>query len=264
MSSWIRLNIDWDDSEWVFEMSGLSRLSWITLLCHTRKTGTKGRTKRLSYTVAAKRWGVGANDVEKMEQAALADGALLIEDDEWVIVNWNVYQKVDTTNAKRQARFKESRKVTAVTALPTVTLARDPDPDPDPDSSGSTGEAGAPPAKKAAKNNPKIEGNVAKAIAHLNAVAGRKFTATGGQAPPARARLKEGATIEQLNLVTDHRAAMWLNDGRMSPYVRPETVFARSHWESYLFEAEKWHAEGRKPIDQNGQTRPEELPIDHL
>jgi len=62
-----------------------------------------------------------------------------------------------------------------------------------------------------------------------------------------RARLAAGATVEQLVLVAEHRQALWGSDPAMRAYVRPETVHAAGHWDSYLEAAEAWAAAGRPP-----------------
>ena len=51
------------------------------------------------------------------------------------------------------------------------------------------------------------------------------------------ARLKEGFVIDNFKRVIDIKASQWLKDPKMRGYLRPETLFAASHFESYLNEA---------------------------
>lgn len=53
------------------------------------------------------------------------------------------------------------------------------------------------------------------------------------------ARLKEGATIEDFMLVIDIKSSQWMGDKKMEAYLRPETLFAAAHFESYLNEAKR-------------------------
>jgi len=93
---WIRLNIDFDDSPWLFVLSAESQLAWIKLLCHIKRDGSNGRCKALSPIVAGKKWGVGDEAVTKLLQAAVTDGALSIEDGYWTLVNWSKFQQFFT------------------------------------------------------------------------------------------------------------------------------------------------------------------------
>ena len=53
------------------------------------------------------------------------------------------------------------------------------------------------------------------------------------------ARIKEGATIEDFMLVIDIKSSQWMGDKKMEAFLRPETLFAPSHFESYLNEAKR-------------------------
>lgn len=50
-------------------------------------------------------------------------------------------------------------------------------------------------------------------------------------------RLSENFTVKDFKKVIDIKSDQWLNDKKMSAYLRPETLFAASHFESYLNEA---------------------------
>lgn len=74
-------------------------------------------------------------------------------------------------------------------------------------------------------------------IDHLNAVIGAKYT-THNKATNKmiKARLQEGHTVDDFITVIDKKYAQWGKDPKMSPYLRPETLFCASHFESYLNE----------------------------
>lgn len=91
---------------------------------------------------------------------------------------------------------------------------------------------------------------------YLNLVAGKKFDPDGSQGKFARARLKAGASVEQLCLVVDHRVSLWLRDDKMRAYLRPETLWCQQHWEDYLPEAVDWDGKGRpEPVAKNGKPQ---------
>lgn len=46
-------------------------------------------------------------------------------------------------------------------------------------------------------------------------------------------------TVEDFKLVIDIKSSQWMGDPKMEAYLRPETLFAPSHFESYLNEAKR-------------------------
>jgi uncharacterized phage protein (TIGR02220 family)/predicted phage replisome organizer len=58
-------------------------------------------------------------------------------------------------------------------------------------------------------------------------------------------RLSEHFTVDDFKLVIDIKSSQWMGDKKMSAYLRPETLFAASHFESYLNEARQ--TETKKP-----------------
>ena len=84
--------------------------------------------------------------------------------------------------------------------------------------------------------NPDIE-SVKEIIDYLNSAIGTRYT-TRSKSTNAKikARLKEGHTIDDFKTVIDNKSAQWKNDAKMRTYLRPETLFAAEHFESYLNE----------------------------
>lgn len=76
---------------------------------------------------------------------------------------------------------------------------------------------------------------VAEIVAYLNAVTGKHFLPkTEGTAKFIRARLAEGRTVADFRKVIDTKAADWLTVPSMEPFLRPDTLFRPSNFESYL------------------------------
>lgn len=91
--------------------------------------------------------------------------------------------------------------------------------------------------------------DVTEIIDYLNAVLGTRYTKCRSTVDKIKARLKEGHTVDDFKTVIDKKHAEWGNDAKMSKYLRPETLFNASHFESYLNEpakqtlANKWGIE---------------------
>jgi phage replication O-like protein O len=70
-------------------------------------------------------------------------------------------------------------------------------------------------------------------IAYLNDRAGRKFEAVPANTKLILARIKEGATVDQLKAVVDAKVGEWLNDPKMDQYLRPATLFNAEKFGQY-------------------------------
>jgi len=90
---------------------------------------------------------------------------------------------------------------------------------------------------------------VRKVIQYLNQILGTKYTDKNkSTCEKIRARFAEGHTLEDFMTVIDKKYEQWGRDPKMSKFLRPETLFCASHFESYLNEigakpqslAEKW------------------------
>lgn len=74
-------------------------------------------------------------------------------------------------------------------------------------------------------------------IDYLNEKSGKKFKhTTKATQTVINGRLREGFTIDDFKKVIDLKTAQWKQDEKMSAYLRPETLFAAKHFESYLNE----------------------------
>lgn len=73
-------------------------------------------------------------------------------------------------------------------------------------------------------------------IADLNTITGKRFSFTAKATQRLiRARFDEGRTLEDFKKVHRNKAA-WKDDPKFCAYLRPETLYAASHFESYLNE----------------------------
>lgn len=72
---------------------------------------------------------------------------------------------------------------------------------------------------------------------HLNKVTGKGYRGVEAHKRLIRARMNEGHTLEDFKSVIDFKFAQWKDNEEMVGYARPDTLFAASHFDSYLQEA---------------------------
>lgn len=78
---------------------------------------------------------------------------------------------------------------------------------------------------------------VSRVIDYLNRVLGTRYSPKSKSTrEKISARIKEGHTFEDFQIVIDKKYKQWGNDPKMAKYLRPETLFNASHFESYLNE----------------------------
>jgi len=83
---------------------------------------------------------------------------------------------------------------------------------------------------------------------HLNDVTERTGVARFTSAKSIKERIKDGARLEDLLLVTDFCHAMWWGDRKMETYIRPKTLFGKENFPEYLVRGRKWDADGRPSL----------------
>ncbi len=110
-NSWIRLDVLWDKSEWLNALDGTAAGCWPRLLCWVKTNGRVGRCKRPALTVLAREWRVPVESVEAFEAAAIKDGALQVDDGDWVVSGWDDFQDGAAIQAReRMRRMRERRR----------------------------------------------------------------------------------------------------------------------------------------------------------
>lgn len=97
-----------------------------------------------------------------------------------------------------------------------------------------------------------VSSEAKEVLAHFNAVADRRYQAKPTALQNINARLADGYSVADLQLVVDFKTAHWAADLKMSEYLRPMTVFAPQKFESYLAAAKRWNSIGR-PRCVNGE-----------
>ncbi len=79
------------------------------------------------------------------------------------------------------------------------------------------------------------ESIISEVIQYLCEKSGKKFSLkTEATRKFIRARISEGATLEQFKAAVDNQCAQWLTDPKNNKYLRPETLFNASKFEGYV------------------------------
>lgn len=82
---------------------------------------------------------------------------------------------------------------------------------------------------------PDLMPSVNEIVSYLNEKAGTKYRPySRATAELIKGRLEERYTVDDFKKVIDNMTAQWKGDPKMEQYLRPETLFKRSHFESYL------------------------------
>ncbi|RXX51428.1 transcriptional regulator [Enterobacter cloacae] len=99
-----------------------------------------------------------------------------------------------------------------------------------------------------------ITDNAILVLTHLNKVSGSRYQKSKTSLENIRARLREGYSVHDLQLVIDLKHEHWSGNDEQYQYMRPETLFGPKKFESYLQSATRWESKGRpKRQDWEGQ-----------
>lgn len=106
-----------------------------------------------------------------------------------------------------------------------------------------------------------------EAVLHyLNEKTGRDLRRVDGNLGPISARLSEsGVTLDGVKMMIDRQCARWKTDAKMSEYLRPETLFGKTKFDSYYSARElpvnQSENNGRKNVDHNQTQEHLEAPL---
>ncbi|HBB4487001.1 TPA: conserved phage C-terminal domain-containing protein [Citrobacter freundii] len=93
-------------------------------------------------------------------------------------------------------------------------------------------------------------------LSHLNQISGSRYQKSKTSLENIRARLREGYSVADLQLVIDLKHEHWHENDEQYQYMRPETLFGPKKFESYLQSATRWEQKGRpKRADWGAKKR---------
>lgn len=88
--------------------------------------------------------------------------------------------------------------------------------------------------KEKEKEEHELDKKVGEVIDYLNLKAGTNYSNKGKSASHIAARLKDGAKVSECFYVIDCKCSEWLDDPKMSKYLRPSTLFNSEKFECYV------------------------------
>ena len=84
---------------------------------------------------------------------------------------------------------------------------------------------------KSGEKEKEVKELIERTIKYLNLKSNGSYTAKNkAHASCIRARINDGATKDQLKLCIDNQCREWLENPKMRPYLRPETLFSNKFW----------------------------------
>ena len=86
------------------------------------------------------------------------------------------------------------------------------------------------------KKNQALRLEAREVLTFLNEKTGRSFRFVDTNLRLIEARLRSGASVADCKGVVARKVREWKNDAKMSAFLRPETLFSASKFESYLGE----------------------------
>ena len=93
-------------------------------------------------------------------------------------------------------------------------------------------------------------------LSHLNQISGSRYQKSKTSLENIRARLREGYSVADLQLVIDLKHEHLHENDEQYQYMRPETLFGPKKFESYLQSATRWDQKGRpKRADWGAKKR---------
>lgn len=121
----------------------------------------------------------------------------------------------------------------------------------------------APESEKptAAEKSERFMAEYREIIGYLNEKTGKHYSARSrANQEHMSARLKEGRTVEDFKRVIDIKCFQWLDDPKMSQYLRPETLFS-GKFDRYLNEEFKVTRKGPNGWEYTVTDEPDELDL---
>ncbi|MCP1629648.1 putative phage protein (TIGR02220 family) [Citrobacter amalonaticus] len=100
-----------------------------------------------------------------------------------------------------------------------------------------------------------ITDNAILVLTHLNQVSGSRYQKSKTSLENIRARLREGYSVADLQLVIDLKHEHWHGNDEQYQYMRPETLFGPKKFEGYLQSATRWESRGRPAREDWNKTK---------
>lgn len=223
MSGWIKLHRSMR-THWIYNEKPFSKFqAWMDILLSANHKDNKFvlgtellEVERGSFITSElklmERWGWSKTKVRSFLELLENDKMIIKLSDRkkttLTIVNYDVYQDRETTERPQENHEKTIKK-------------------PIKDTNKNDKK------EKNEKNDKELYISI---VEYLNSKTNKNFKSTSKTTQNIiNARINEGFTIDDFKKVIDHKTTSWINDVKMSEYLRPQTLFG-TKFESYLNE----------------------------
>lgn len=230
---WIKLATGLPDNKKIKQIRLLPNgdtiaLMWVFLMCLAGETNDEGMVyfmPEIPYTdeMLAEQFKIDVNTVRLGLATFQRFGMIEIIDDIICLPAWEKWQAVDKLSEireqtrKRVAKHRERQKLCAGNVTCNVTVT----------------QSNATDKEQEEDKNKEIYKSI---VAFLNEKAGTSFRpSTKNTRDKIRARLNEGFTLDDFKTVIEKKCIEWVDDPKMSKFLRPETLFGPK-FEGYLNE----------------------------
>lgn len=158
-------------------------------------------------------------------------GLVTYQDDETITMNEvkSLIGRDDSaakSNRERQARYRERQKVTETVTEAVTEALRD---------VTSPLQNNVRDKSIEIRDNNIYSAETESVLEYLNQVCGTRYRSDASK-KVIKARLEDKFTVDDCKTVVDKKYRAWKDDPKMIKFLRPETLFAKSHFESYLNE----------------------------
>lgn len=176
--------------------------------------------------------------IKKITDKLVTDGRIKKEESElgtlFTVVNYSIYQGFERFEKNNQEQSENSQRTEQ-----------------------EQNENNKKKDNKDKKDNKELYKDI---VEYLNSKTNKNFKSTSKATQTIiNARINEGFTLDDFKKVIDNKTLSWINDIKMSEYLRPQTLFG-TKFESYLNEGGKKGGEfkGNNGTSTNGRTASEE------
>lgn len=236
---WIKITTDIFDDEKILLIESLPDayaiiVVWFKLLCLAGKQNNSGvfiMNNQIAYTdkMLATIFRMKETTVQMALQTFVQFRMVEIVDGVITIPNWGKHQNLDKLESRKEymrnymTEYREKQKLLTGKTNSKV-------------NSKANVSAADKEEDKEQDNKNKNKELYTAVITYLNEKAGTRYKHTTGKTQTCiDARIREGFTLDDFKAVIDKKCAEWLNDPKMSKYIRPETLFGPK-FEGYLNE----------------------------
>ena len=99
---WVRIDVTYERRPWISGLPGNARRLFPSFMVYLKKNGVRGGAERLEPGTMARELDCSVEDWNAFINAAIAAGAVIIDDDgDWLYTLWEDEQEVSTERVQR-------------------------------------------------------------------------------------------------------------------------------------------------------------------